>query len=46
LIPEHVHLRFVQVCIDETMIVTLRSEALTAVCPTCGQESQRIHSRY
>ena len=46
LIPEHVHLRFVQVCIDETMIVTLRSEALTAVCPPCGQESQRIHSRY
>lgn len=46
LFPEHVHLRFVQVRIDETMTVTLRSEVPTAVCPTCGQESQRIHSRY
>jgi len=46
LIPEHVHLRCVQICIDETVTVTLCSEALTAVCPVCGQESQRIHSRY
>ncbi len=46
LFPEHVHLRFVQVRMDETMTVMLRSEAPTAVCPTCGRESRCIHSRY
>ena len=46
LLPENVHLRLEQVLIDETVTVTLRSEVLTAVCPTCGQESSRIHSRY
>ena len=45
LLPENVHVRIEQVCVDETVTVMLRSEVLTAVCPRCGQESQRIHSR-
>jgi transposase len=46
LLPENVHLRLVQIHVEETVTVTLRSEVLSAVCPVCGQESLRIHSRY
>ncbi len=46
LLPEHVNLRIEQVLIDELVTVTLGSKLLTVVCPSCGQESQRIHSHY
>jgi transposase len=46
LLPEHANLSIDQVLVDETVTVTLHSKALTAVCPSCGQASGRIHSRY
>jgi transposase len=46
LLPEHVNLSSEQILVDETVTVMLRSQLLTAACPSCGQESLRIHSRY
>lgn len=46
LLPENVPLIPQQVMVDETLNVGLRSVQSTAVCPSCGHTSQRIHSRY
>jgi hypothetical protein len=46
LLPDDVNLSIEQVAIDDVVTVTLRSEVLTAVCPTYGQVSKRVHSRY
>lgn len=46
LLPENVPLSTQQVVIGEMLSVTLRSEGPTAACPSCGQASQRVHSRY
>lgn len=46
LLPENVNLSIEQILVDETVTVMLRSQLLTATCPSCGQESLRIHSRY
>ena len=46
LLPNTLNLRIDQVIIDDTMTMALRSELLTAVCPSCGQAAKRVHSRY
>lgn len=46
LLPENVSLIPQQVMVDETLSVSLRSALPTAVCPSCGHSSQRVHSRY
>jgi transposase len=46
LLPENVSLTTQQVVVDETLSVSLRSALPTAVCPSCGHTSQRVHSRY
>lgn len=46
LLPENVNLSIEQVAVDNGVTVTLRSEVLTAMCPTCGHETKRVHSRY
>jgi len=46
LLPENVNLSIEQVAVDNDVTVTLRSEVLTAMCPTCGHETKRVHSRY
>jgi len=46
LLPENVNLSIEQVAVDDGVAVTLRSEVPTAVCPTCGHVTRRVHSRY
>jgi transposase len=46
LLPDTINLRIDQVIIDDTVTMALRSELLTAVCPSCGQAAKRVHSRY
>jgi transposase len=46
LLPKNVALSIEQVEVDETVTVTLHSESAVALCPSCGQPSKRIHSRY
>jgi transposase len=46
LLPNTLNLRIDQVIIDDTVTMALRSELLTAVCPSCGQGASRVHSRY
>jgi transposase len=45
LLPENVNLSMEQVAVEDVVTVTFRSEALTAVCPSCGHVSKRVHSR-
>lgn len=33
-------------CVDEVFTITARATARTALCPTCGQESHRLHRYY
>jgi transposase len=46
LLPENVNLSIEQVAVDDVVTVTLRSEVLMAVCPSCGHGTKRVHSRY
>ena len=46
LLPTTVNLSIEQVVVEDTLSVTLRSELFTAACPSCGQTSKRVHSRY
>src|ERR1700733_5460242 len=39
--------RLVHCCVEaDSLILLLETAASTAVCPICGEESNRVHSRY
>ncbi len=47
LLPRVPGLRFEQAQLqDRTLMVTLRTESATALCPTCANPSSAVHSRY
>jgi transposase len=46
LLSDTINLRIEQAFLEETVTVALRSEALTAVCPSCTQAASHVHRRY